>query len=468
MAVGYFVLADNSVPTNASLARTDLVTLPTLFPMLQGAPPTVVAADTAWMLVATAMVLLMTPALAFFYGGLVRSKNSLNTMMMSFVALGAVGLVWALVAYSLAFSDGSPVLGSLTNALLAGVGVEAKGTIPHVLFMAYQGTFAIITAALISGAVVERMRFGPYILFIVLWSLLVYAPVAHWVWGGGWLMTRGVLDFAGGTVVHINAGISALVAALVLGGRKDFGRQAILPHNVPFVLLGAGLLWFGWFGFNGGSALAAGELASLAFTNTFLAPMATLVVWVLLDYFRNGQATAVGGATGIVVGLVAITPAAGFIGPFSAILLGAIAAVPSYFAIAYRSRTRLDDSLDVFAGHGVGGITGAMLTGVFAAKAWNSAGNDGLLAGNAAQLGVQALGVGVSLLYAGLMTFLILKGMGLVMALRPDPRSEGVGMDVTQHGEEAYTSGEGSILVLPSDADSVATVAPAIPQPAAR
>jgi len=224
------------------------------------------------MLVSTALVLLMTPALAFFYGGLVRSKNSLNTMMMSFVALGVVGVTWALLAYSLAFSEGNAVIGSMVNALLAGIGTEAKGTIPHVLFMAFQGTFAIITAALISGAVVERMRFGPYLVFIALWTLLVYAPVAHWVWGGGWLMSRGILDFAGGTVVHINAGVSALVAATVLGNRKDYGRQAILPHSVPLTLLGAGLLWFGWFGFNGGSALAANELAAVAFTNTFLAP----------------------------------------------------------------------------------------------------------------------------------------------------------------------------------------------------
>ena len=261
---------------------------------LQDAAPAVVPADTAWMLVATALVLLMTPALAFFYGGLVRSKNSLNTMMMSFTALGAVGIVWALGAYSLAFAEGNALIGGTANLLLKGVGLEAQGTIPQLLFLAYQGTFAIITAALISGAVVERMRFGPYLAFIVLWTLLVYAPMAHWVWGGGWLMTRGVLDFAGGTVVHINAGVSALVAALVLGARKDYGRQAILPHNVPFVLLGAGLLWFGWFGFNGGSALAANELAALAFSNTVLAPMATLVVWVVLDYYRTGRATAVG------------------------------------------------------------------------------------------------------------------------------------------------------------------------------
>jgi Amt family ammonium transporter len=334
--------------------------------------------------------------------------------------------------------------------------------------MAFQGTFAIITAALISGAVVERMRFGPYLVFIALWTLLVYAPVAHWVWGGGWLMTRGVLDFAGGTVVHINAGVSALVAALVLGVRKDYARQAILPHNVPFTLLGAGLLWFGWFGFNGGSALAANELAALAFTNTFLAPMATLVVWVLLDYFRTGHATAVGGATGIVIGLVAITPAAGFVSPASALLLGALAAFPSYFTIVLRSRTRLDDSLDVFAGHGIGGMTGALLTGVFAQKAWNAAGADGLIAGNAAQLGIQALGVVSSIAYSAIMTFGILKLLALVTALRTEPRTEGVGMDVSQHGEEAYSSGEGSILVIPDAGAAPAPARALTPQTVAR
>jgi Amt family ammonium transporter len=313
--------------------------------------------------------------------------------------------------------------------------------------MAFQGTFAIITAALISGAVVERMRFGPYVAFISLWALLVYAPVAHWVWGGGFLGKLGVLDFAGGTVVHINAGVSALVAATVIGARKDYGRQAILPHNVPFVLLGAGLLWFGWFGFNGGSALGANASAATAFTNTFLAPMATLIAWVLLDYSRTGHATAVGGATGIVVGLVAITPAAGFVSPIGAIALGALAAFPSYFVIVLRSRTRLDDSLDVFAGHGIGGITGALLTGVLAQKAWG--GTDGLLAGNPAQLGIQAIGVVCSLVYAGAMTFVILKVLGAVVALRAPAKVEGLGMDVSQHGEEAYSSGEGSILVLP-------------------
>ncbi len=446
-----------------------MTTFALLLAVQDAAPtPTIVPADTAWMLVSTALVLLMTPALAFFYGGLVRNKNSLNTMMMSFVALGVVGVTWAMVAYSLAFSEGGPLLGGLANLGLNGVGTEAKGTIPHVLFMAYQGTFAIITAALISGAVVERMRFGPYIAFIALWTLLVYAPVAHWVWGGGWLMSRGVLDFAGGTVVHINAGVSALVAAMVLGARKDYGRQAVLPHNVPFTLLGAGLLWFGWFGFNGGSALAANELASLAFANTFLAPMATLVVWTLLDYMRTGRATAVGGATGIVVGLVAITPAAGFVSPAGALALGALAALPSYFAIAWRSRTRIDDSLDVFAGHGIGGLTGALLTGVLAQKVWNSAGNDGLLYGNPAQLGVQALGCLSAALYAGVMTFVILKAMAFVLSLRAVPRIEGVGMDVSQHGEEAYASGEGSILVPPEVAASDEPLPAFTPQVASR
>lgn len=436
---------------------------------LQDTAPGVVPADTAWMLVSTALVLLMTPALAFFYGGLVRTKNSLNTMMMSFAALGVVGVVWALVAYSLAFAEGNRFIGGTANALLSGVGTEAKGTIPHVLFMGYQATFAIITAALISGAVVERMRFGPYLAFIILWTLLVYAPIAHWVWGGGWLMTRGVLDFAGGTVVHINAGTSALVAATVLGPRKDYGRQAILPHNVPFVLLGAGLLWFGWFGFNGGSALGANELAALAFTNTFLAPAATLVVWVVLDYVRAGHATAVGGATAIVVGLVAITPAAGFVSPMSALLVGAVAAFPSYFAIVARSRTRLDDSLDVFAGHGIGGLTGALLTGVLASKVWNPAGGDGLLADHPGQVGLQALGAASAMIYAAVMTFLILKGLSLVTTLRTTYRTEGVGMDVSQHGEEAYASGEGSILVVSDGAPAGTPVGAALtPQVTAR
>ncbi|WP_245606124.1 ammonium transporter [Thermus amyloliquefaciens] len=400
------------------------------------------------MLVATALVLLMTPALAFFYGGLVRSKNALNTTMMSFAALGFVGVGWALLGYSLAFAEGGPWLGGLGHALLKGEGLEAKGEIPHLLFMAFQGTFAITTAALLTGALVERMRFPALLLFLTLWGLLVYAPLAHWVWGGGFLGAMGALDFAGGTVVHINAGVAALVGALVLGARKDYGRQALLPHNVPFTLLGAALLWFGWFGFNGGSALASGELAALAFANTMLAPAATLVVWALLDLLRTGKVTAVGLATAMVVGLVAITPAAGFVSPLSALVLGAVSAFPSYFFLLWRPRSRLDDSLDVFGAHGLAGITGALLTGLLAEKAWNGMA-DGFLFGNPAQLGVQALAVAVAIAYTALATFLLLKLTGLLTPLRASPKEEGLGLDVTQHGEEAYVEGEGAILVLP-------------------
>ncbi len=408
------------------------------------------SADIAWMLVSTALVLLMTPALAFFYGGMVRSKNALNTLMMSFAALGPVAVVWALVGYSLAFAPGGPAVGSLAYAGLSGVDLQPQGTIPHLLFMAYQGTFAIITAALISGAVVERLRFSAYLAFIVLWVLAVYAPVAHWVWGGGFLATAGALDFAGGAVVHVNAAAAALVAAIVVGPRKDYGRHAMLPHNVPFTLLGAGLLWFGWFGFNAGSALAANNAAVLAFVNTLLAPAAALASWTLLDLVREGRVTAVGAATAIVVGLVAITPAAGFVGPLAALALGAIASVPSYFALIYRARTQLDDSLDVVAAHGLGGATGAVLTGVFADPVW-SGGASGLLAGHPWQVPVQLMSVLLVAVYSAGATWGILKLVALVMPLRISSRVEGVGLDVTEHGEEAYTGGDGAILVSPRD-----------------
>ncbi len=404
-------------------------------------------ADTVWLLISTALVLLMTPALAFFYGGLVRSKNALNTMMMSVAALGAVGTAWAIGGYSLAFSGGGRWSGNLGNAFLSGVGLDAKGTIPHLLFFAYQATFAIVTAALISGSIVERMRFAPYLAFITLWSLFVYAPVAHWVWGGGWLGRLGALDFAGGTVVHVNAAAAALVACLVLGPRKDFARQAVLPHHVPFTLLGAGLLWFGWFGFNGGSALAANGIAVLAFVNTLLAPVGTLLVWTILDLSRARRATAVGAATAIVVGLVAVTPAAGFIRPIAALALGALAAFPSYFALLWRARTRLDDSLDVLAAHGVGGTVGALLTGVFAEKAWNGVA-DGALLGHPRQLLVQAIAVGATALYSIGGSWALLKLVSAFAPLRATRAEEGLGLDVTQHGEEAYARGEGAILVL--------------------
>ncbi len=405
------------------------------------------AADLAWMLVSTALVLLMTPALAFFYGGLVRSKNALNTMMMSVVALGVIGVLWPTIGYSLAFAPGTPLIGGLSRALLRNVGFDLQGTIPQILFMAYQATFAIITAALISGAIVERMRFQAYVIFITVWMIAVYAPVAHWVWGGGWLARMGALDFAGGTVVHVNAGVAALVAAVVLGPRKDYARQAVLPHNVPFTLLGAGLLWFGWFGFNAGSALGANNSAALAFTTTMLAPAATLAAWSLLDTLRAQRITAVGAATAIVIGLVAITPAAGFVSPMSSLALGAIAAIPSYFALMWRPRTRLDDSLDVVSAHGIGGITGALLTGVFAERVWNGTA-DGLLFGHPMQLAVQALAVLATVAYSGGATVVLLKLVDLVVPIRATMQDEGVGMDVSQHGEEAYAHGEGAILVL--------------------
>ncbi|HWN83505.1 MAG TPA: ammonium transporter, partial [Vicinamibacterales bacterium] len=323
------------------------------------------------MLISTALVLLMTPALAFFYGGLVRSKNALNTMMMSFISLGFVGVAWALIGYSLALSPGNDYIGDASFFFLKGVDLSEKGaivplTIPHMLYMAFQATFCIITAALISGAIVERMRFSAYVVFITVWSLVVYAPLAHWVWGGGFLADMGAWDFAGGTVVHVNAASAALVAVIALGKRQGYPSSSLLPHSVPLVLLGSGLLWFGWFGFNAGSALAASPIAGLAFVTTMLAPAGTLVVWTLIDWFRLGKSTAVGAATAIVVGLVAITPAAGFISPMNGLILGAIAAVPSYFALIIRAKTSLDDSLDVVAAHGVGGTVGALLTGVFA------------------------------------------------------------------------------------------------------
>jgi Amt family ammonium transporter len=403
------------------------------------------AADTAWMLISTALVLLMTPALAFFYGGLVRSKNALNTMMMSFISLGFIGVLWPMLGYSLAFAPANDFLGGLQWAFLNKVGLDPNPplTIPHYLYMCYQGTFAIITAALISGAIVERMRFSAYVLFISLWAIIVYCPIAHWVWGGGWLAKMGALDFAGGTVVHVNAGVAALVTAFVVGRRRDFKSAALVPHNVPFTLLGAGLLWFGWFGFNAGSAVAANGSAALAFTTTMLAPAGTLVVWTMLDAARQQKATAVGAATAIVVGLVAVTPAAGFIGPMSAIALGAIAAIPSYLGLIWRARTDLDDSLDVVAAHGLGGTVGALLTGVFAQKSLNGVA-DGLLFGNPGQFVTQVIAVGAAIIYSGALTFVLLKVVALVFPLRASVADEQVGIDLVAHGEEAYVHASGT------------------------
>ncbi len=413
--------------------------------------------DTAWMLVATALVILMTPALGLFYAGLVRSKNTLNTFMMSAAALGVALIAFAAVGYSIAFDGGEGgILGGLGNLMLNGVAFEPReGTaIPELLFFAFQASFCIVTTALVSGAVVERIRFGPFLIFAALWSILVYSVLAHWAFGGGWLQDGGTLDFAGGVPVEMGSGFSALAAALVIGARKDYGRQALLPHNAIYVLLGAGLLWFGWFGFNGGSGFSAGESGVLAFVNTLLTPACTLVVWFLLDLIRGGKVTAIGAATAIVVGCVGITPAAGYISPAWAMALGALAAVPSYALIVIRPRTRVDETLDVLAAHGLAGLTGILFIGFFAQADWNGVA-DGLAYGDAAQLGHQALAVLVAPAYAFGMTYLLLRLIGLFTPLRASAHEEALGMDVVQHGEEAYVTGEGAILVVPEDGEEL-------------
>ncbi len=406
--------------------------------------------DTAWMLAATALVLLMTPALGLFYGGLVRAKNTLNTYMMCVAAIAVATVTWALVGYSFAFDEGNGFIGGFGYAFLHDVTFEprAGSTIPHLLFMAFQATFCIVTVALVSGAVVERMRFSAFLVFAALWSVLVYAVLAHWAFGPGWLLNHGTLDFAGGVPVEMGSGFSALAAALVVGARKDYGRQALLPHNAVYVLLGAGLLWFGWFGFNGGSGFSTGHSSVLAFTNTLLCPACTLAVWFLLDAFRDRQVTAIGAATAIIVGCVLITPAGGFISPGWAMALGAFGAVPSYTMVVWRPRTKVDETLDVLAAHGIAGLTGILFTGFFAQLAWNGVSN-GLVYGDAGQLGWQVLAVLAAPTYAFTVTFVLLRAIALVMPLRGTEHEEALGMDVVHHGEEAYATGEGAILVGP-------------------
>ena len=417
--------------------------------------------DTAWMLVATALVLMMTPALGLFYAGLVRAKNTLNTFMMCVAAIAIAMVMWALIGYSLAFDGAGDLIGGLNYAGLHDVTFLPRegSSIPHLLFMAFQATFCIITVALVSGAVVERMRFGAFMLFAALWSVLVYSVLAHWSFGDGWLHSHGLLDFAGGVPVEMGSGFSALAAALVVGARKDYGRQALLPHNTAYVLLGAGLLWFGWFGFNGGSGFNTGANSVLAFTNTLLCPACTLVVWFILDVIRGRRVTAVGAATAIIVGCVGITPAGGYISPGWAMALGALVALPSYAVIVVRPRTRVDETLDVLAAHGVAGFTGILFIGFFAQLSWNGA-SDGLLYGDAGQLGWQALAAVAGPVYAFSMTFALLKVIGLLMPLRTTEHEEALGMDVVQHGEDAYASGEGAILVTPEIGDEVPVAQP--------
>ncbi len=393
----------------------------------------IVAADTAWVLMSSALVLFMLPGLALFYGGMVRRKNVLSSMMHSFVAMGVITIEWIVVGYSLAFGEGNWFVGGLDHLFLQGIDLySTTGTIPTYAFIAFQGMFAVITPALISGALVGRIKFKSYIAFIALWGLIVYAPVCHWIWGGGFL-TGEALDFAGGTVVHITSGISALAILVFLGKRKGYGVDAIKPHNVTLTLLGAGLLWFGWFGFNAGSALAADEIAGLAFITTFIAPAAAGLAWMAVEWIHTGKPTALGLATGILVGLVSITPAAGFVTPMAAIVIGIIAGIVCYEAVMLKGKLGYDDSLDVFGVHGVGGITGALLTGVFA-----SVGATGLLLGNSHQLLLQLEGIVITIIYASVCTIIIGFVLEKTIGLKVSESEENIGLDKTQHGETAY------------------------------
>ena len=406
-------------------------------------------ADTAWLMVSCALVMLMTPGLALFYGGMVNSKNVLSSFMHSFIALGIITLQWVVIGYSLAFGSdtGAGFIGGFEYAFLNGVGLEPQegSTIPHLLFMAFQMMFAIITPALISGAIAERMKFSAYLLFIVLWATLVYDPICHWVWGpDGWLGARGALDFAGGTVVHLSSGAAALICALIIGRRSRPGP----PHNLTLTLLGAGMLWFGWFGFNAGSALASNDNAALALVNTHVAAGAAAFAWALVEWIKQGKPTALGVASGLVAGLVVITPAAGFVGPMSAVLMGLIAGPVCYGAVMLKGKLGYDDALDAFGIHGVGGALGAVLTGVFAAAVWG--GTDGLIAGNSDLFIENIIGVLAAAAYSVIVTLLLLKIIDATIGLRVEGEEEYEGLDTSLHGEEGYHMGGASALAEPS------------------
>jgi ammonium transporter, Amt family len=396
------------------------------------------------MLVSAALVMLMTPGLAFFYGGMVRGKNVLGTMMQSFMAVAIISVQWIVIGYSLAFGpDQGHVVGGLAWVGLRGVGMtpnpDYAATIPHQAYMIYQCMFAVITPALITGAVAERMKFKTYLVFMLLWSTLVYDVVAHWVWGsGGWLRNMGALDFAGGTVVHVSSGVSALVAALMIGRRRGYPDTPMPPHNLPYTLLGTGLLWFGWFGFNAGSAVTAGAASTGAFIATHVAAASAALGWVMMDWLVRGRPTALGAASGAVAGLVAITPASGYVGPLSSIAIGGAAGCVCFLAVILRAKSTVDDSLDVFGVHGTGGTLGALMTGLFAQKAINAAGADGLFFGNASLLGAQLVAVLATWVYAAAVTYLLLRVLDLTMGLRVNAEQEDEGLDVAEHGESAY------------------------------
>ena len=405
-------------------------------------PTTISAGDTAWLLMSAALVMLMTPALGFFYGGLVRRKNVLATIMHSFFILCLISVQWVLWGYTLAFGpDKGGIIGGLDWLTLKGVGQEPgpyAATVPHQAFMVFQMMFAVITPALITGAFAERKRFKAFVVFTLLWATFVYDPVAHWVWGGGWLGQLGALDFAGGTVVHITSGVSALVAALVLGRRVGYGRDSLEPHDATMTVLGASLLWFGWFGFNAGSAITAGGLAANAFVVTNTAAAMAALTWMTVSWLHKGAPSVLGAAAGAVAGLVAITPASGYVDVSSSILIGLGAGIFCYTAIQLTKRLRVDDALDVFGVHGVGGAWGAIATGIFATVAVNGAAKDGLLAGNPGQLGIQAIAVSASIVYSAVMTFVILKLIDVFVGLRVPESEEVLGLDASQHREAAY------------------------------
>ena len=434
-----------SLASLASFSLAFLVALPDAL-AAEAAPAKIDTGDTAFVLISAALVLLMTPALALFYGGMCRTKNVLSTIMQSFFIIGIISIQWVLFGYSLAFGpDISHFIGNLEWIGLNGVGnspnADYAATIPHSAFMIFQGMFAVITPALITGAFAERMKFSAFAVFTVVWATLVYDPVAHWVWGvGGWLREMGVLDFAGGTVVHIISGVSGLVIALMIGKRRGYGSEVMLPHHLPMTVLGAGLLWFGWFGFNAGSALGANEIASNAFVVTHVSAAAATVSWVLAEWLMHGKPTVLGAASGCIAGLVSITPAAGFVSPLSAVAIGLLGGVICYLSVSVvKAKLGYDDSLDAFGVHGVGGAWGALATGLFASKAVNEAGADGLLFGNAAQFTNQLIGVAASILFAAVMTFVIIKIMGLVMDLRVSEAQEMQGLDLSEHGERGYS-----------------------------
>jgi Amt family ammonium transporter len=401
--------------------------------------------DTAWILVSTALVMLMTPGLALFYGGMVRGKNVLGTIMQSFIAIAVISVQWILIGYSLSFGpDIHGIIGSLDWLGLNGVGIEPNPdyapTVPHAAFMIYQAMFAVITPALISGAFAERMKFSAYLVFILIWSTIVYDPVAHWVWGaGGWLKKMGTLDFAGGIVVHLISGISALAAALIIGKRKGYLQEAIYPHNLPMTVLGAGLLWFGWFGFNAGSALSAGTLSTMAFVATHISAVAATLIWVIIEWLHRGKPTMFGAATGSIAGLATITPASGFVSPMSALIIGLAAGGVCYAALNIKGRLGYDDSLDAFGVHGVGGFLGTFATGLFAQTLINPSGSNGLFFGNHQMFVSQMTAIAVTAVYSFVVSFILLKIIDKVIGLRVDEESEVNGLDISQHGESGYS-----------------------------